>query len=785
MYHFNKNNSLAGLLFSLLICSLSYAQVSDYVLSVRSESAYEGKPIQINVELNTAFPINQLTLAYRTFGSTEFKYTEIPITERNVIATIPPEEFGSSNVVEYYFLLNVEGNPDAVTYPQENPTANPLQITIRPASELVSKVLFLSPEPGSAVTKSDLVIVLSLVKLSALADKNSTKIFIDEKDVTGFAQISDDILSLSPENITPTIDDGAHSIRVEVRNAAQEVLYTESLSFTSRTIATTESAARKIEYHISAQIEKRNESIQKNLAEYNRGSVNLSSQYGVVHLNGKVFVTNEDTPIRQPQNRFFVEAKTPWVKAAYGDAYPAFPSLIMSGKRLRGVSGSLMFGFINLDAASGEVARKVEGQTYKRNLTIVRPSFGKGENFQLGFSLLKAKDNLGSILTGPAAKENLVVGSDLLLAFDKKRFALTAQGAASVHNNDIRAGNFSDAQIDSLYKTSGTDSVENIKKRKDLKQLRDMISKIITVNQNLVPLSIDNISSIVSYEGGLSANYFNNNLKATYIFHGGAYKSFGQTYLPTDLKGYNIFDRISLFESQLFLSGGIEQLKDNTDNNKSTTTTFTTLNSNVSYFPRMNFPSLTIGYTRNHTSNGLKGFIPVSSGDSIKFRSMREDISNRFFIQSGYDFTYLYRQSLSVNASTSIRDDQTLHNTDTKNSTASLGLTTHWKEEFQTTLNVLLSLNKLPKAGQFYNFNYETILFGARHSFLNRKFTVAGAAGTTLGDFKRTQFSANSDYLLWNVVHLAADLTLLHTPKSPTVTASTDVLWSFVVKYTM
>jgi len=156
---------------------------------------------------------------------------------------------------------------------------------------------------------------------------------------------------------------------------------------------------------------------------------------------------------------------------------------------------------------------------------------------------------------------------------------------------------------------------------------------------------------------------------------------------------------------------------------------------------------------------------------------MREDVTNRIFVQSSYDFSYVYRHSVSVNVSTSNRDDQTKQNTDSKNSTASLAFTTHWKEEFQTSLNALLSLNRLPVKG---NFNYQTILLGARHLFLEHKLSVSATGGTTIGDFKRTQFGANAEYLAWQVVRFSADFTLLHNANSPT-----DVLWSFMIKYNM
>jgi len=535
--------------------------------------------------------------------------------------------------------------------------------------------------------------------------------------------------------------------------------------------------------------------------------------------------------------------------------YPVFPSLIMSGKRLRGVTSSLELGFFNVDFANGEVVRRIDGDTirsfsrdsltteqsrnpfgafaqvgsdtsryaqyrygtYTRNLIAVRPSFGSGENFQWGFSYLKAKDDTSSILYGFKPQENIALGSDLRIAVDNHRLELTGQGAASVVNQDIKPGNLTDDQIDSLYsyKTGSQASVADTqdvdKKRRDLRDLRDKISNFITVNQNLIPLSVDKITSVMAYEGALVLNYFDNYLKGTYIFHGSEYNSFGQTFLRKDVKGFNVFDRIRLMENQLFFSAGVERLEDNTDGNKISTTTFTTDNATLSFYPRSNFPTMTIGYTLNKNSNDLINTDTISAhyagqfdtttqegrdalqaalqGAIQRFYSMIEDKTNRFFIQLGYSFTAGVRHNAMLSISTANRTDETFHHLDSKNTFVSAMLNTSWNSPLQTSFGFSASLNKLPKSDPsdstrqsfiLSDFNYSTILLGARYPLLDNRLRLSCTVSPTFGDFSRMMWDVGADYTLWRDVVTAFQLTLLQNSGG-----STDVVGSLVLKYNM
>ena len=215
--------------------------------------------------------------------------------------------------------------------------------------------------------------------------------------------------------------------------------------------------AEEVQYSGNAQAEGRNEDIQGNVTPYRRLNANANASYGILKTTGNLYLTSEEDPTRQPQDRYFLGLDAKYANVGIGDAYPRFaPSAVMDGKRVRGISAGLDLGFFNLNYVSGEDIRRIDADssqqiytpTLKRNLTAIRPSFGSGENFQLGFTYLKSKDEYGAADTVVKPQENVVVGSDAVVAFDSHHFEWTGQVSYSLDNVDISAPEFTDASID-------------------------------------------------------------------------------------------------------------------------------------------------------------------------------------------------------------------------------------------------------------------------------------------------------------------------------------------------
>ena len=135
--------------------------------------------------------------------------------------------------------------------------------------------------------------------------------------------------------------------------------------------------------------------------------------------------------------------------------------------------------------------RSYTNGTFDRDFLAVRPSFGSGESFQLGFSFIKAKDEKSSIQYGNYPAENLVAGTDLLIAFDNQKVKWTTQVAFSLENTDISNGNLSDIQIDSVKGVFDTTKSaqahqQAVQDANDLKNLAKIGSKFINDKRKFI-----------------------------------------------------------------------------------------------------------------------------------------------------------------------------------------------------------------------------------------------------------------------------------------------------------
>lgn len=738
--------------FMLLISDRVEAQVSDKILSITAAPVSENEPINISAVISPAFVYNKIEVAYRSFGETEFKRIEMQITGNHAVAVIP-NSAAIPPYLEYFLFIHIPETDEPETYPLENPDLHPLKLLITPVEPRENIISWISPASDEAVTSDDLLIAFNVNNVSLF------KIFIDDKDFSEYLIKTEDLYIAKLENLPIELNEGKHNIRVEFFDTTGKNIYSESRHFSIVLFRESVTSLTNLRYRASVQLESRNENINEKSSTYNRGSMNATSDYGILKINGNLYATNEEKSDRQPQNRYFIGAEIPWLRVGYGDNYPTFPNLIMNGKRIRGLTTNLTLGFFNLDFVYGNVTRKIptkynvlnsppdstsdSNKTYfqlddgrfaelikrgefDRNLLIVRPSFGKGNNFLFGLSFLKSKDDKQSIKQGLMPQENLVVGSDLFFAFDERRIEFNAQVAFSATNKDISKGTIADKDIDSLFKSLTEEQ------RDMIRQVKDVLSNFITINEHIVPLAMNNLTTL-AYEGSLNLNYLNNSMKFTYLRRGSAYESFGQTYLRNDVQGFNITDRFRTLKNSLLFSFGFEKLSDNTDNSKPTTTSYTTLSSMASYYPGLDFPNISAGYSYSSAKNNF-----------INSVYWTDDFTHRIFMQLGYNFFYLAQQNASLSISTSNRNDQTSRDIDSKNTSLTFGLNTTYSIPLQSSFNISYNNSLILKK----EINYTTLSFAVFYKMFDNRLQLNTSVRPTFGDIQRGVFDVGAQYLI-------------------------------------
>jgi hypothetical protein len=771
----------------ILVCtifsSFLRAQTSPYVVDTRNSQVVENAPFTLSVELAQNSQIQLVLVHYRQFGETEYKEADMQVSGRNAVLKFPAK-MARPPYIEYYVEVRlITGS--AAFYPMENPQDNPLKIIVKGAEPKDEEVRFLSPEAGETVAAEDLVVAVSLMFASDAVDKKSIKLFVDNVNISKEAVISDDVILYNPNSAGRSLLLGTHTFAIVLYDTTGKLYYRKEQSFNLSSAIVMEEKKSALQMNGNGQLEYRNEKVDSSTTTYLRGDLHATGTYHSLKFGGDLHVTNEDKADRQPQNRYsaFVESGEMF-KLQVGDAYPVFPSLFVSGKRVRGLTGSVKLGFFNVDVSWGQTDRAVEGTvlkdsvygdssaasmrpkesmlldslkyrlfqsgTYARNFLAVRTSFGSGEHFQFGLTFIKSKDDTASITYGTYPEENLVVGTDLLLAFDDQRVKWASQVAFSETNKDISGGSWSDDDFKQLGKgKSDSASVVN-----DYINVARSARSFITVNDQLWPANpMSATLPSVAVETELTLNYLNNYVRVFGFRRGSSYISFGNDYVQTDIVGINFSDRVRMLENRLMASISYETKADNTDHTSKPTTGYRTLTTSVTVCPGAGLPTFSLGVSFSTRKNSVTLDTSSTVVDSLE---VADDVMRRFFGSLSYDFQFLARQSFSLSLSIAKKTDHTYFSRNQENLNISASLATSYSIPLQTTVTGVLSRNASFQADYLNglylptttreSFDYQSISVTARMQLVEDKLNVFATAAPSFGDFSRTLYQAGVDY---------------------------------------
>lgn len=779
---------LPFLIVVLLLPFTLAAQIVPIVSGVKSSEVTEGQPMDVTVELSQNLGVTQVLLVYRPLGASEFREIEMALRGRVATGTIPAEAVRAPSVEYYVRVLMVGGKTE--TYPVQNPESNPLRLAVKAPDPKDQEVRIISPEPGAAVAIEELGIVISFFYASPAVNPAGTRILLNSVDVSKDAVLSDDLLIYAPQNFDMPLKQGAHTLTVELVDTTGKLYHRMRRNFTVTTAAELAAEESRFRGTVDGQLELRDEALASSHRSYVRGDLRASGMYSIFQFGGLMHLDNQDKPTVQPQNRFNIFMQTDWLRLEYGDAYPRFPSLMVSGKRVRGFSASLSTGVINIDVSTGETARGVEGivdsvaaidtsttvppnnsrllqdttyeffrsGTFRRKFFAVRTSFGSHyEGTQFGLGFVKAKDDVGSILRGTLPQENLVIGADFRVTLDDERFRWETQTALSLTNTDISGGSFTQADYDQ-FKASDPETGKN------LEDVGKIVEKIITVNEYLFPSNpVGKGLPSISLESSLNLNYLNNYLTGLFFRRGASYVSFGNDFLQTDVQGFLVSDRIRMFDNRVYLSLSYERKQDNTADTKEGTTTFGYFNSSLTVSP-VNFPSFTLGFGFN---DRIADFNAISGSDSSvsTITKFADETTNRFYVGANHDFTAMgNRQSVALVLSIASKKDRTFYRSNQDNMFLQLSWTSEYRIPLQTVVGFGISNNKndlqtfTPLGADSLltttEFNYTSVTLGARYRLLGDKLRLAADVIPIFGAISRVTFQAGGQYAITQNHHL-------------------------------
>jgi len=748
---------------------LANEQTLSGIIHFPVKNAQEGQSIYINAKIEDPnIKVEYMRLYYRPKGGSNFQYQEMQEQLNSYSVEIPTSEVKMPGIE--YFIMAILTDHSMITSPPSNPYYSPYEISVEPgktaehapirASQTARKsflesksgiqleTIILSPEPGEWIPSDEVIIAVSFLGDVENLDLRSIKLFVDDHNLTAKAEITSNMISFVPAKFPP----GKHQIRLELSdiqgNRFNDVAWQFSVISEKQNDRTKD---KKLPLAGNAFVEWKSEKFSDSTLTISNFDASFRGKYGMIEYRGRAFITSREKSQFQPRNRFSLEVGTSWIGAKLGDTYPRFNELILWGKRVRGIEAFLKLGFFNLEFAHGQTQRKIAGipydettdpatgitqyvnpvtglvdssstgiykyGTFKQTLLAIRPSFGSGKNFQFGLNFVKVRDDTSFSTYGRRPKDNLILGPDILLAFDNHRIELKASSAFSLLADDISTGSLSKADLDSALGEVPFDPSQ--------------FDKYFILNASLIPTDPSKLTSL-AYQASFKFNYFGNNINIIYKSIGSQYLSLANAYLRRDLKGFSIYDRIRLYQNRVYLNLGyekyVEGLSYNDDENDATKPTdYNALAIGVSFYPRQEYlPKVNVNWKNLNRNDGLDiNLNPTIASYAINYRN--NDVS----VQLGYDVQFLdLNHTFTINYFMNDRSDgfnRTYLNL--ANDLQMVSLRTAYQIPLITVISYATNKNKV--VGGLSTFKYNMFNISADYSLLNRRLNLAGSVNTT------------------------------------------------------
>ena len=605
------------LVFIVTAGSLSAQEVDILHSPVISVTAGQAVEIDATIEGSTE-PVIEGRIYYRVSGQDAYVYTEMLVTQFNLTGSIPAAAV-TSDYIEYYIEVYLPDNLKLI-YPPNAPSVDPLHVTIRPigAGEAGGEpaVIVLSPAPGSSITGDQTLIALSLMQHIRQMDPNNLRIMVDGHDLTGRAQVNEDMITMVVEGMKS----GEHHIALYLLEDDQKHKLT-GWSFMIRSVEEARINASRIRGNLNAKYD--HEEISGKVRNVTAIDGRFNGRISEFDWAGKLYLTSLERGYLQPQNRFLGSVRYGPVILRVGDFQPQLSEFTLWGARTRGAQFALRTRSVNLDMVWGFLRRDVEGSyttiddiitdpnngnvdtlevdvitpgTYSRRVIALRSGFPLWKNAHWNINLLKAKDDAGSIDYGLGPADNLVLGTDLKMTFDNRRITFDSEVALSLYNSDISDGPMKEAK---------------------------MVESIIVVNQFFEPMppgdailqddipALDLVKEIfqelmasaTAHRTSLTLNYLKNELRLGYKNVGRSFNSLGSQTVLTDLKGFSIQDHVRLFHNRIYLNAGYENYRDNVNDRNETTTKRHILRGGIAYYTPPSYPNVNFGYRMHSRKN--------------------------------------------------------------------------------------------------------------------------------------------------------------------------------------
>lgn len=819
-------------LIFFVLCGIAFSQAR--VLHSPPREVFTGTPVLIEAIIDRQVAeIRDVKIYFREAG--QDAYIEDNMNEiMGVYKYNIPAKFITDDGLEYLIIVEFADGSMAA-FPEVDPYNVPMFLSVRhkvtsaeigqstPAADLQggapSDAIILSPEEAQIVAASEVVIAVSLFNARNIA-LNTIKVEVDGIDLTGNAEIAEDLIVARPKNLPP----GLHTIRVTFANT--NGIYYNPLLWNFTVVGSVRESQKVFNFNGRVLAEVNSEQVRGISQNIQQVTTGFNGSYDWLKFNANTFVTSEENPYRQPRNRYTAGFSSNYFELNFGDVNPQFSEFGLRGKRVRGFEARLKLNYFNVHIVSGETERSIAGTisdtpdtlsddllsysrtgyTYGRNLLAIRPYFGSGKHFQFGINFIKVKDDtlsvnreMGGIFTGnnttismdgEAPKDNIVIGSDLKLAFDNQRFVWKNAVAISMLNRDITGGALSKDDTLSLgdfdipISTLGFDpsSIEDIFtinlnmypispiSLDSLENVRNPLFKIKLDDSTSLACGMQQILNMPSsaFRSILTLNYFNNYVTLKYQHIGSSFYSLGNPYMRNDIQGFYIADKIRLFQNKVFLNISYEQNRDNLNDDKNATTTTSSFMAGLSLFLGENLPRIDLNTMQYGRKNDVTALDTTWSGtDSYTIKDNREsNLTMRQDIRISHNVEFMkVKNTLNLSWANSDRSDQLTRDSSyvfssMKTSLVSFSINSTFPFPLKT--NIRYSSNHSESG--LTNLPYDFTTFGLQGQYGLFQGALSLIAGGTLtngkgqADYTQSNVFGGAVLTLWKVHQLRSNI---------------------------
>ncbi len=777
------------------------------------KNVYANSSVTIEAVIESAMKeLNSIRVLFREAGQDSYIEEEM-YGENNIYSFTIAGENITENGIEYLIIAEFKDN-SFVAFPKVDPYNVPMFLPAKKGFSGIglenlnqqssnyginAEAIILSPEKDEIVAAEEVLIAVSLFNTPDV-DLNSVIIKIDGRKLAGGIEVTSDLITSRPQNISS----GRHTVSVSFKNSKGEEYTPLIWNFNVvRTIAEAQSLF-KIRGNVTTNSNSEKvRGITRNI-QYLRANTQLS--YSWLDVHAKAFLSTMEDPQKQPRNRLQAGFSTTYFDLNVGDINPNFSEFGLKGKRVRGIEADLKLRYFNVHFVSGELNRSVNGYisespdtladggglaykrngyTYKRDMIGIRPYFGSGKYFQFGLSVLKARDDTSSVkkelsgilqgndisinMDGVKPQDNIVIGSDMTIALDNKKIVWKNDVAVSILNTDISEGAISLNDLDTFLPgdtlqdgliTFGDTEIKINQIPVDPSDFSDFL----IINENLIthlPILPDSATGKIgvkevlnmpgsAFKSEAKFNYFNNYLTIRYNRIGSKFKSLGNPYRQDDYQGFRISDRIRMFKNRLFLTLNYDQKRDNLSGLKTTTTISSAFNAGLTLRPGVGLPTIsfnTMQFSRDNDAEDIDTTFSVSQDNEQVMRiidSRRSDMT----IRQSFNITHRIEiagisNSLSLNYSISslsdgIDDRPESHSfIATNSSMVGFGINSNFNFPLTTMFRVTSNINESSASDNPYK--YISVKFQGKYDIIPNKLNI-------LGGLQNTNASGALDY---------------------------------------